>query len=270
MLPREPPRHQVVPARAPSAACVTPVNIRLDCPIAEISIIAIAAVTSRFAAPEFPSAVRIVCGIGEMKFTLPLPTNATTELVPNMNMEQITGDATTTLRLTVRAGALLSPARIATYSRPALRAKHHLRKDRKEKQIEHRLQPEGTGSQCASECRDTAQTGSAINTPNATTWLRPPPLCSHFPMLSPRTAAAASASSTPQETANTAIFSPGSHAAAGPTIYAIVVGIEYRTSARMIVAYPATFQKTRKPGEIAERRVRPLVKAARAVARGSD
>src|SRR4029077_732763 len=61
---------------------------------------------------------RSVCGTGPMRSIGLSPMNATTELVPRMNASAITGDAITTERPMSRAGELVSPARIATYSNP--------------------------------------------------------------------------------------------------------------------------------------------------------
>jgi hypothetical protein len=47
-----------------------------------------------------------------------LPMNASTELVPRMNISAMTGEAIITERPMSRAGARVSPARIATYSNP--------------------------------------------------------------------------------------------------------------------------------------------------------
>jgi hypothetical protein len=44
--------------------------------------------------------------------------NASTELVPRTNINAITGDAISTERPISRAGARVSPARMATYSNP--------------------------------------------------------------------------------------------------------------------------------------------------------
>ena len=44
--------------------------------------------------------------------------NASTELVPRINISAITGEAMMTERPMSRAGARVSPARIATYSKP--------------------------------------------------------------------------------------------------------------------------------------------------------
>ena len=147
----------------------------------------------------------------------------------------MTGDATTTLLLTVRAGALLSPARMATYSKPDCAPNIICAKIARKNRLNTGF-ANGTGSQCVSECRDIAQMGKAIRIAKTLMWHRPPRLCSHLPRLSPRTAAKESARSKPHETANAATFCSGNQAAAGPTMYATVVGIVYRTSAMTITA----------------------------------
>src|SRR5207302_1483657 len=61
---------------------------------------------------------RRVCGTGPMRSIGLLPMNASTELVPRINIKAITGEAISTERPMSRAGARVSPARIATYSKP--------------------------------------------------------------------------------------------------------------------------------------------------------
>src|SRR5437879_2543334 len=61
---------------------------------------------------------RNVCGTGPIRSIGLLPMNARTELVPRMNISAITGEAMRTERPMSRAGARVSPARMATYSNP--------------------------------------------------------------------------------------------------------------------------------------------------------
>src|SRR6266480_2702945 len=61
---------------------------------------------------------RKVCGTGPMRSIGLSPMNASTELVPRMNASAITGEAMRTERPMSRAGARVSPARMATYSNP--------------------------------------------------------------------------------------------------------------------------------------------------------
>ncbi len=61
---------------------------------------------------------RSVCGTGPMRSIGLLPMNASTELVPRINVNAITGEAIRTERPMSRAGERVSPARIATYSNP--------------------------------------------------------------------------------------------------------------------------------------------------------
>src|ERR1700730_8153973 len=61
---------------------------------------------------------RNVCGTGPMRSIGLSPTQGRTELVPRMKASAITGDAMMTERPISRAGARVSPARMATYSNP--------------------------------------------------------------------------------------------------------------------------------------------------------
>ena len=61
---------------------------------------------------------RSVCGTGPMRSIGLFPMKARTELVPRINISAITGEAISTERPMSRAGARVSPARIATYSNP--------------------------------------------------------------------------------------------------------------------------------------------------------
>src|ERR1700682_5118885 len=61
---------------------------------------------------------RKVCGTGPMRSIGLLPTTARTELLQRMKASAIAGDAMMTERPISRAGARVSPARIATYSNP--------------------------------------------------------------------------------------------------------------------------------------------------------
>src|SRR5438132_13597750 len=58
------------------------------------------------------------CGIGAMRSTLSGDTNASTDPVPRMNISAMIGAEIKTDRPKVRAGARVSPARIAMYSKP--------------------------------------------------------------------------------------------------------------------------------------------------------
>src|SRR5258708_9232564 len=58
------------------------------------------------------------CGIGAMRSTLSGDTNANTEPVPRINMSAMIGAEIQTERPKLRAGARVSPARIAMYSKP--------------------------------------------------------------------------------------------------------------------------------------------------------
>src|SRR5437762_5571707 len=57
-------------------------------------------------------------GIGAMRSTLSGETNASTDAVPRMNINAMIGAEIQTDRANVRAGARVSPARIAMYSKP--------------------------------------------------------------------------------------------------------------------------------------------------------
>src|SRR4051812_30404434 len=61
---------------------------------------------------------RNVCGTGPIKSIGLSPMNASTELVPRMNARAMIGDAITTDLPISRAGERVSPAKMATYSKP--------------------------------------------------------------------------------------------------------------------------------------------------------
>src|SRR5207247_8580807 len=61
---------------------------------------------------------RSVCGTGPIRSIGSFPMNAKTEPVPRINISAIIGAAITTERPMSRAGARVSPARMATYSKP--------------------------------------------------------------------------------------------------------------------------------------------------------
>src|SRR5438309_9529674 len=79
---------------------------------------------------------RNVCGTGPMRSMESFPMNARTELVPRMNMRAMIGDAIMTERPISRAGARVSPARIATYSNPLSAPTASLLKMLKQKKID--------------------------------------------------------------------------------------------------------------------------------------
>ena len=81
-----------------------------------IKIMAMEAIT--LAIGKSPNPRRSVCGTGPMRSIGRLPTNASTELVPRIKANAITGEAIRTERPISRAGDRVSPARIATYSNP--------------------------------------------------------------------------------------------------------------------------------------------------------
>src|SRR5438067_3152844 len=58
------------------------------------------------------------CGIGAMRSTLSGETKASTDAVPRININAMIGAEIQTDRAKVRAGARVSPARIAMYSKP--------------------------------------------------------------------------------------------------------------------------------------------------------
>ena len=60
----------------------------------------------------------IVCGIGAMRSTCAGVLNASTALVPRMNITAMIGAAMSVARPIVRSGLRHSPASTATYSKP--------------------------------------------------------------------------------------------------------------------------------------------------------
>src|SRR5437764_3618790 len=58
------------------------------------------------------------CGIGAIRSTLSGETKASTDAVPRMNISAMIGAEIKTDRPKLRAGARVSPARIAMYSKP--------------------------------------------------------------------------------------------------------------------------------------------------------
>src|SRR5438552_11944355 len=68
--------------------------------------------------PKEPNPRLRTCGIGAMRSTLFGDTNASTEAVPRININAMSGAEITTDRVMLRAGARHSPARIAMYSKP--------------------------------------------------------------------------------------------------------------------------------------------------------
>src|ERR1051326_47719 len=68
--------------------------------------------------PKEPNPRLRTCGIGAIKSTLLGDTKASTEPVPRININAISGAEIRTDRVMLRAGARHSPARIAMYSKP--------------------------------------------------------------------------------------------------------------------------------------------------------
>src|SRR5450759_1561014 len=62
--------------------------------------------------------MRSTCATGPIRSMSLFGTYATTVLVPSTNINAMTGAAMNTERVTDRAGALVSPARMAMYSKP--------------------------------------------------------------------------------------------------------------------------------------------------------
>src|SRR6266480_6311298 len=81
-----------------------------------ISTMPIEAITPAMGKERNPS--RNVCGTGPMRSIGLFPMKARTELVPRININAMTGEAMMTERPMSRAGARVSPARMATYSNP--------------------------------------------------------------------------------------------------------------------------------------------------------
>src|SRR5438105_1789649 len=79
---------------------------------------------------------RNVCGTGPMRSIGLFPMNARTELVPKMNIRAMMGEAIMTERPILRAGARVSPARMATYSNPLSAPTASLLKMLKQKKID--------------------------------------------------------------------------------------------------------------------------------------
>src|SRR6476646_1835086 len=95
-----------------------PVTLKLVEAIVRVVINRIPIDAMAFAIGKELSPRRRVCGTGPIKSIGLLPTNASTELVPRIKANAITGEAMRTERPMLRAGARVSPARIATYSNP--------------------------------------------------------------------------------------------------------------------------------------------------------
>src|ERR1043166_3578488 len=99
-----------------------------------IKMIAIEAIALAIGKKRRPS--RSVCGTGPIRSIGLSPMNARTELVPRMKASAITGEAMMTDRPMSRAGARVSPARIATYSNPLSAPTASLVKMLKQKKID--------------------------------------------------------------------------------------------------------------------------------------
>src|ERR1017187_6089513 len=106
---------------------VNPVKIRLAVAMARASI---ANGPAQAPTPVLPKAARMVCGIGPITLIGSPPTNASTELVPRMNIRQITGAEIVTDCPDGARGAAALACQDRYIFKPAQRAHRHLAKDR--------------------------------------------------------------------------------------------------------------------------------------------
>src|ERR1041385_5268058 len=138
--------------------------------------------------PDEPKPAVSTCGMGLIKSTLAGDTNANTELVPRINITAMIGAEIRTERPMLFAGAFVSPARIAMYSKPVSAPNASLLNTLM-------LYADIVGTCIANgwysliDPRQSAINGIRIKVANVIINIKPPALWTHLPKLNPRTAA---------------------------------------------------------------------------------